>query len=89
MNSASTHALLRDLPPPDEAARAHSERLSAVIRDAIVEAGGVISFAQFMALALYAPGLGYYSAGSHKLGEAGDFTTAPELSPLFFRAITS
>ncbi len=40
-----------------------------------------------MELALYAPGLGYYSAGSFKLGAAGDFVTAPEISPLFGRTL--
>jgi len=38
-------------------------------------------------MALYEPGMGYYSAGAHKLGAGGDFTTAPELSPLFGAAI--
>jgi SAM-dependent MidA family methyltransferase len=42
-----------------------------------------LSFEEYMALALYAPGLGYYSAGARKFGPGGDFTTAPELSPLF------
>ena len=46
-------------------------------------AGGWISFDRYMELALYAPGLGYYSAGAHKLGPGGDFTTAPEVSRLF------
>ena len=40
-----------------------------------------------ISLALYAPGLGYYQAGSAKLGSAGDFVTAPELTPLFARAL--
>jgi SAM-dependent MidA family methyltransferase len=71
------------LPEPDAAARAHSERLVALIRAEIARAGGRIPFALYMELALYAPGLGYYSAGSVKLGEAGDFVTAPEISPLF------
>ena len=53
-----------------------------VIRE-IAQAGGWISFARYMELALYAPGLGYYSAGSAKLGSAGDFVTAPEISSLF------
>ncbi len=75
------------LPTPDPAAAAHSAQLCAHIQHAIAEAGGWLSFAQFMALALYAPGLGYYTAGAHKLGAAGDFTTAPELSQLFGRTL--
>lgn len=72
-----------DLPLPDAAARAHSERLAALIRAEIAAEGGGIPFSRFMERSLYAPGLGYYSAGSTKFGEAGDFTTAPELGPLF------
>ncbi len=49
--------------------------------------GGWISFARYMELTLYAPGLGYYAAGSAKFGPAGDFTTAPERSRLFGRCI--
>ncbi len=67
--------------------QAHSDLLRALICDEIAASGGQISFARYMALALYAPGLGYYSAGSHKFGEAGDFVTAPELSPLFSRCV--
>ena len=48
-----------------------------------ISAAGWLSFERFMDIALYAPGLGYYSAGAHKLGIGGDFTTAPEVSPLF------
>src|ERR1700682_1702479 len=48
-----------------------------------ITAAGWMSFERFMDLALYAPGLGYYSAGAHKLGAGGDFTTAPEVSRLF------
>ncbi len=76
-----------DLPEPDADARAHGERVAAHIRAAIDEAGGAIPFRQYMELALYAPGLGYYSAGSHKLGAAGDFITAPEIAPLFSRTL--
>ncbi len=75
------------LPTPDPAAQAHSEALVAHIRDTIAARGGRISFRDYMDLALYAPGLGYYTAGAHKLGEGGDFTTAPELSPLFSRCL--
>lgn len=67
--------------------KAHSEKLTAKIHQEIVKSGGSISFAQFMELALYAPGLGYYTAGKHKLGAGGDFLTAPEISPLFAKSI--
>lgn len=70
-------------PTPSEDALAHSQRLQASIREQIAAAGGAIPFWRFMELALYAPGLGYYSAGAAKFGGAGDFTTAPELGPLF------
>jgi SAM-dependent MidA family methyltransferase len=63
--------------------RAHVERVRERIAAEIDAAGGWIGFRRYMELALYAPGLGYYSAGAHKLGPGGDFTTAPELSRLF------
>ena len=73
-----------DLPTPDADALAHSERLGALIDAQIAAAdGAAIPFSRFMELALYAPGLGYYSAGASKFGEAGDFVTAPELGPVF------
>ena len=72
------------LPAPDADALAHSERLSAAIRTEIATSeGGAIAFSRFMELALYAPGLGYYSAGASKFGAEGDFVTAPELGPAF------
>src|SRR5204863_1403214 len=51
------------------------------------EHGGVIGFDAWMRLALYAPGLGYYSAGATKIGVGGDFVTAPEVSSLFSRCL--
>src|SRR5512142_2968536 len=75
------------LPLPDEAARAHSDRVVAHIREAIDAAGGFVPFSRYMELALYAPGLGYYVAGTRKFGPAGDFVTAPELSPLYGAAL--
>ncbi len=75
------------LPSPDPHALAHSEHLRDRMRQEIRAAGGWISFARYMELALYAPGLGYYSGGAHKFGAAGDFVTAPELSPLFARSL--
>ena len=71
------------LPEPSPEAREHSDRVAGHIRGEIAASGGWISFARYMELALYAPGLGYYSAGSRKLGKAGDFVTAPEISPLY------
>jgi SAM-dependent MidA family methyltransferase len=78
---------IRELPPPGEADQQQSERLIQLIRERIDSAGGQISFADFMSLALYAPGLGYYSAGNEKFGPGGDFVTAPEISPLFSRCV--
>jgi len=78
---------LQSLPEPDADARAHSEQLTHHIRTVIDEHGGAIDFAHYMNLVLYAPGLGYYSAGAAKFGEPGDFITAPEISPLFGRCL--
>lgn len=66
---------------------AHTELLSQKIMAEIASNGGWIPFSRYMEMALYEPGMGYYSAGAHKLGAGGDFTTAPELSPLFGAAI--
>ena len=75
------------LPPPSDIALAHSRSLQTMIRDKIHAAGGWISFEQFMNLALYTPGMGYYSSGATKLGSAGDFVTASEISSLFGRTL--
>lgn len=75
------------LPVPDPAALAHSERVRAHITEAILTAGGWVPFSRYMELALYAPGLGYYAAGSTKFGLAGDFVTAPGLTPLFGQTV--
>jgi len=61
----------------------HGARVQEYLAEQVAAAGGWLSFERFMDLALYAPGLGYYSAGAHKLGAGGDFTTAPEVSSLF------
>jgi SAM-dependent MidA family methyltransferase len=72
-----------DLPQPGADAMAHSERLIGLIVERIAEQGGVIGFDDYMQAVLYEPGLGYYAAAMPKFGEAGDFVTAPEISPLF------
>lgn len=71
------------LPTPSAEALAHSRRLVEHIQAEADTAGGWLTFSRYMALALYAPGMGYYSAGAGKFGSAGDFVTAPEISPLF------
>ncbi|WP_133680001.1 class I SAM-dependent methyltransferase [Paludibacterium purpuratum] len=78
---------MNTLPEPAADALIISQRLQAALRQAIGERGGWIPFSYYMEQALYAPGLGYYAAGSHKLGGAGDFTTAPEMTPLFGAAL--
>jgi SAM-dependent MidA family methyltransferase len=74
------------LPEPDAAERAHAEQLAAHIREEIA-AQGPMPFSRFMERCLYAPGLGYYSAGKPKFGAAGDFVTAPELGSLFAQCV--
>ncbi|MGH8126495.1 MAG: class I SAM-dependent methyltransferase [Rhodanobacteraceae bacterium] len=74
------------LPEPSADEAAHSARLADAIR-AEIATGGPLSFARYMERCLYAPGLGYYSAGRLKFGKAGDFVTAPELGPLFARCV--
>ncbi|MDE2070070.1 MAG: SAM-dependent methyltransferase [Gammaproteobacteria bacterium] len=78
---------LAELPSPSPDALVHSARLQERIRAEIQAHGGAMSFERYMDLVLYAPGLGYYSAGARKFGVAGDFVTAPELSPLFGRCL--
>jgi SAM-dependent MidA family methyltransferase len=67
----------------NDAQTVHCARMHARLVEQIGAAGGWLSFERFMDTALYAPGLGYYSAGARKLGAGGDFTTAPEVSRLF------
>ena len=75
------------LPSPDPQALAASRALLERIGAELGASANWISFARYMELALYEPGLGYYAAGARKLGTGGDFVTAPELSPLFGRTL--
>lgn len=75
------------LPAPTSDALAASQSLQQLIAADIERLGGAMAFSRFMELALYAPRLGYYSGGASKLGASGDFTTAPEISPLFGAAL--
>ncbi|EDN68054.1 protein containing DUF185 [Beggiatoa sp. PS] len=76
---------MHNLPLPPSDAIAHSQQL--INKILLAMNGEAIPFVKFMEQALYAPGLGYYSAGIHKLGEKGDFITAPEISPLFSHCV--
>jgi len=76
-----------DLPTPTADEAEQSQKLCEHIKQKIAEAGGWIDFEQYMQLALYAPGLGYYSGGRQKFGEQGDFITSPEVSPLFAQTL--
>jgi SAM-dependent MidA family methyltransferase len=84
MNASGARSMLPAL-SPEEAA--HSRAVAAALRARIEAAGGWLPFDEFMEMALYAPGLGYYTAGGRKIGQGGDFTTAPEVSDLFSRCV--
>jgi len=75
------------LPTPD--AQAYSDALKQRIGNEIESTGGWVGFERFMGLALYAPGMGYYSGGARKFGAAGDFVTAPEISSLFSQTLAA
>ena len=72
---------------PDAFASRHSIAVARHLRGQIEDAGGVLPFDQYMDIALYAPGLGYYATGTRKFGQGGDFVTAPEIGPLFGRCL--
>ncbi len=79
------------LPQIDEASAAHSRRVEAHLLERIARTpDGLLTFEDWMAEALHAPGLGYYAAGNTKFGgdlPTGDFTTAPEMTPVFARVL--
>ena len=75
------------LPIPSAEALGHSQSLVSRLREEIAQNDSWIDFARYMTLTLYAPGLGYYSGGAQKFGLAGDFVTAPEISPLFAQCL--
>jgi len=83
MCSANTRNIL---PEPPEELKCVSAELSAAIRNKIT-INGPIPFSEYMEMALYQPGLGYYSAGLQKFGEGGDFVTAPQLGNIFARCL--
>lgn len=80
---------MSSLPIPNADAQALSQQLALLIQHKISQNGGWLSFADYMQMALYTPGLGYYSGGAKKFGMGGDFVTAPEISPLFAQAMAN
>lgn len=78
---------MTSLPQPSAEQLTHSAAVTDAIRAEIVACGGWLDFSRYMEMALYAPGLGYYSAGMQKFGVGGDFVTAPEISALFGRTL--
>jgi SAM-dependent MidA family methyltransferase len=84
MSASRAHSIL---PPLSSGERRHCDAVARFIAGQLGSTGGWLSFERFMELALYAPGLGYYSAGSFKIGIGGDFVTAPEVSDLFSRCL--
>ncbi len=77
------------VPVPSQDAIDHSEKLNQHLLDLASKKHNSLTFSLFMENCLYAPGLGYYSAGAEKIGESGDFITAPEISPLFSEALAA
>src|ERR1700758_2871522 len=76
-----------NLPALSPAEMQHEAAVRSALERALAAAGGWLSFEDYLRIVLYAPGLGYYSAGSVKFGADGDFVTAPELSELFGRCL--
>lgn len=83
----SSQTINPDWTQPDAFASRHSAAVARHLRGQIEDAGGVLPFDQYMDMALYAPGLGYYATGTRKFGQGGDFVTAPEIGPLFGRSL--
>lgn len=75
------------LPPLNSLQLEQQQRVLAALQSRLNDCGNWLRFRDYMEFVLYAPGLGYYAAGSQKFGQAGDFVTAPELSPLFARCL--
>lgn len=77
------------LPKPEALSLEHSNKVRQILQDTIAKSGGSISFEQWMQIALYEPTYGYYSTGTTKFNQAGDFITAPETTSLFGHTIAN
>lgn len=87
MTQAKPSDINPSLPPPEKQALLQCDKVVDHVKSLISQQGGAIGFDEYMDAVLYAPGLGYYSAGSRKFGADGDFVTAPEISPLFSQCL--
>ena len=79
--------LIMTLPLPSPAAQQSSANLQTLLAEEIKKHRNWIPFSRFMELVLYAPQYGYYTGGSHKIGNNGDFITSPTLTPLVARTL--
>ncbi len=77
------------LPRPVQTDSIQSGKLCRHIQKLITQSGGSISFEQYMSACLYQPALGYYNTDGDRIGEAGDFITAPEVSSLFSKCLAN
>ena len=73
----------RKFPELDHVEQEHMEFVTQMLQQQISSAQGKIPFSEYMNMALHAPECGYYNSGCRKIGEGGDFITAPELGSLF------
>ena len=87
LHKLGTRASESILPPATAEAAAHTRKVAEYIADVIADEDDWIPFSRYMELALYAMGLGYYTAGARKFGAEGDFVTAPEISPMFGKCL--
>ena len=78
---------MNTLPPLDEQAASDCAALCLDIQEKIKQNNGFLPFVDYMNWALYAPKYGYYSGRAEKIGQYGDFATAPQLTDLFGKCI--
>ncbi len=85
MSGSFELGLVRGVLPAEPPAESDPALLEAIRAE--IAASGPLTFARFMAIALYDPQRGYYRVAADRPGRDGDFLTAPELHPIFGAAI--